>query len=138
MKCENCPAERGNRKRKMTTEEAKEKIFDVLISCEIGSYTTLYAPDKAVIRISNILQLIDGLTLYRARKALKLLIKDEIVEYVSQGCPNVISYGEYPELVFEAGPPINGYALTKQGFKSEEFQQAYKEWEKSMAEWANS
>lgn len=121
----------------MTTEEAKEKIFNVIIGCEISLYTCLYAPDKAVITITNIVNLIEGLTKYRARKALKSLIADGLVEYTSQGCPAVESIGEYRELIEEARPPINGYTLTKTGFQSEQFKRAYNDWKKSMAEWAN-
>lgn len=115
----------------------KSRIFDVIISCEIGSYTCSYAPDRAVIAIGNICNLIPGLTRYGARKALKELIADGLVEYTSQGCPAVVSYGEVPELVCDARPPINGYALTKKGFESDRWKQAYAEWCKSMEEWAN-
>ena len=115
----------------------KEKIFDCLISCEIGSYTTYMAPEKTVITISNICKLIPETTRYGARKALKELIANGLVEYTSQGCPAVVSYGEVPELVCDARPPINGYALTKKGFESDRWKQAYAEWCKSMEEWAN-
>ena len=121
----------------MTTDEAKKKILSQIISAEIVSYMCTYAPDKAVMTISNIIALVDGLTKYRARKALNSLIEDGLIEYTSQGCPAVVSFGEVPELVEDARPPINGYALTKKGFQSNEFKQAYKEWERSLAEWIN-
>lgn len=121
----------------MNNAEAKEKIFTALIHCQISTYTALYAPGEAVITISNLIALIDGLTKYRARKALKELIAEGIVEYKSQGCPAVMSCGEVPELVYDAGPPINGYTLTKKGYETEAWKQAYKDWEKSMEEWAN-
>lgn len=121
----------------MRQDEAKEKIFRVLISCQISTYTALYAPDEAVVSIGNILHLIDGLTKYRARLALKELIADGLIEYKSQGCPAIVSYGEYAELVSESGPPINGYALTHKGYESNEYKHAYDEWCKSMEEWAN-
>ena len=64
---------------------------------------------------------------YKMRKALKELITDGLIEYTSQGCPAIESCGEYTELVCEAGPPINGYALTKVGFESKEYQEASKQ-----------
>ena len=122
----------------MTTEEAKDKIFQVLIGCEIGLYMTTYGPEKAVISISNIMQLIQGLTKYRARLALKELVQEGLIEYTSQGCPAVVSVGEVSELVYDAGPPINGYCITKKGFETEVWKERKREWEKSMEEWANS
>lgn len=121
----------------MENKETKEKIFSTLISCEISTYTAMYAPDRAVVPISNLLSLIDGLTKYRARKALRQLIQDGVICYTSQGCPAIVSYGEYTELVADAAPPINGYCLTKKGFETEEWKQAYAQWNKSMEEWAN-
>lgn len=121
----------------MTNDEAKRKIFSMLINCEISTYAVLYAPDRAVVTIGNIVESIEGLTRYRARKALKQLIADGIICYTSQGCPAVVSHGEYQELIAEAAPPINGYALTEKGFNTNEWRQAYAQWEKSMEEWAN-
>ncbi len=121
----------------MTDSEARNRIFSTLISCEISTYTAMYAPDRAVVPISNLLSLVDGLTKYRARKALRQLIQDGVICYTSQGCPAIVSYGEYQELVAEAAPPINGYCLTKKGFETTEWKQAYKDWEKSMEEWAS-
>lgn len=111
-------------------------IFDTLISCEIGSYTCLYGPKRVVVTISNLVAL-TGLTKYAARKALKGLIADGLVEYTSLGCSAVVSFGEVPELVYEAGPPINGYALTGAAFKTQDWVAAYAAWCKSMEEWAN-
>lgn len=122
---------------RMYDETVKDRIFNIIIGCEIGSYTSLYAPDRAVISISNLLYLLGDVTKYSARQALKRLIADGLIEYTSQGCPAVVSYGEVPELVADAAPPINGYALTKKGFETTEWKQAYKEWCKSMEEWAD-
>lgn len=109
---------------KISLNMAKERILQAIIDCEIGSYTTLYAPEKAVITISNLMKL-TGLTKYGARKALKELQRDGLIYYTSQGCPAVVSYGEYPELVYEAGPPINGYALTEEGFHTKQWIDSY-------------
>jgi len=118
----------------MTNDEAK--IFGVLINCQISTYTALYAPEEAVVTISNILSLTEGMSKYRARKALRSLKEQGVICYKSQGCPAIVSYGEVPELVADAAPPINGYCLTDEGYESAEFKDAYKAWEKSMAEWA--
>jgi len=112
------------------------KIFSDIINCEISLYTTLYGPDKAVVPISDIIRFNEGLSRYSARKALKELIKEDLICFTSQGRPAIESIGEYRELVCEAMPPVNGYALTRKGFESEPFRESYKAWEKSMAEWA--
>lgn len=114
----------------------KECILRVIVNCQISTYTSLYAPGEAVVTISKLLSLIDGLTKYRARLALKDLIRDGFIEYKSQGCPAIVSYGEYTELVDDAHPPINGYALTKAGYESEAYKGAYAAWCKSMEDWA--
>ena len=121
----------------MTTDAAKDEILSTLMSCEICLYTTLYAPDTAVVSISNILALIPGLTKYRAMLAIKELMQDGMVRYTSQGHPAIESFGEYRELVCDAMPPTNGYALTKQAFESDTWKSIKTEWEKSMEEWAN-
>jgi len=121
----------------MTDWEVREKIFALLINCQISTYNAMYAPARAVVPISNILSLLPCVTKYGARKALKALINDGLVCYRSQGRSAVVSYGEVPELVADAAPPINGYALTKKVFETPEWKQAYKDWEKSMEEWAN-
>ncbi len=119
------------------TEDAS-KVLRCVMSCEISLYTACYTPDKAVVPISNIVNLLKW-TKYRVRKALKELRELELIEYTSQGCPAIVSYGaeSYPELIDDAHPPINGYALTKKAFESELWKERYSEWSKSMEEWAN-
>ena len=109
---------------KMTIDELKQKLFKHIISCEFATYECWYAPDCAVVSISNLMLFEPDISKYKMRKALKELIADGLIEYTSQGCPAVESCGEYTELVCEAGPPINGYALTKAGFESKEYQEA--------------
>ena len=65
------------------------------------------------------------------------LVKEGLIERASCGNPAIVSYGEYTELVCEAMPPKNGFALTKKGFQSEMWKEVYDEWCKSMEEWAN-
>ena len=119
------------------TENAS-KVLECIMSCEISLYTACYAPDKAVVPISNIASLLKW-TKYRVRKALKELRELELIEYTSQGCPAIVSYGaeSYPELIDDACPPINGYALTKKAFESDLWKNLHAGWEKSMEEWAN-
>ena len=122
---------------KITLEQAKEKVLNNIISAEIGTYTTMYAPDKAVLSISNIMSL-TGLTKYGARKAIKELIKDGMIYYTSQGCPELTDLDGKPlEPFYTPRPPINGYALTEKGHKSQAWQDACDEWCKSMEEGAN-
>ena len=78
-----------------------------------------------------------GISKYKMRKALKELIADGLIEYTSQGCPAIESCGEYTELVCEVGPPINGYALTKAGFESKEYQEESERRDRAYREWAN-
>lgn len=120
----------------MTQEDAVKRIYEFIISGEIGSYECTYARSRAVITISNMVDQIEDLTKYRARKALKELIDRGVIEYTSQGNPAVESYGEYRELVYDAAPPTNGYALTKDGFNSPEYHTAYKEWCDGLKRWA--
>lgn len=115
--------------------DTAEKILGCIVGCELSLYTVLYGPDRAVVTISNICSLL-GLTKYKARKALKELIAEGLIEYTSQGNPAVESCGEYRELVYEAMPPTNGYALTEMGFQDREYRKQYEDWRKSMAEWA--
>lgn len=122
----------------MYDAKLKDDIFNLLINCEIGLYTSYHAPDRAVVSISNIIALLQGVTKYGARMALKSLVKDGLIEYTSQGHPALVSYGEVPELIADAMPPTNGYALTRKAFNTPEWKQAYKNWCKSMEEWANA
>lgn len=121
----------------ITTKEAKEKILAFIIGGQIATAEWTYAPDRAVITISNFVRQIEGLTKYRARLALRELIAEGLICYTSQGNPAVVSYGEVPELVYDAAPPTNGYALTEKGYKSDKYKTAYGAWCKSLEEWAN-
>lgn len=114
------------------------KVLRCIMSCEISLYTACYTPDKAVVPISNIVSLLRW-TKYRVRKALKELSGLELIEYTSQGRPAIVSYGaeSYPELIDDAHPPINGYALTKKAFETKLWKELHLQWSKSMEEWAN-
>ncbi len=73
----------------------------------------------------------------RTRKALHGLVAQELIERASQGQPAVESCGEYRELVCEAAPPKNGYAISKKGFESAIWKKICARWERSLAELAN-
>ena len=121
-------------------ESAKEimlgTVFLVFCQAEIGSYMTTYAPERAVVSAKETAKILKW-TEYRTRKAIKELVSRGWIERASIGCPAVVSYGEYTELVCEAMPPKNGYAITKAGFQTDLWKTAYAEWCKSMEEWAN-
>lgn len=114
----------------------ERSVFDCIGHCEVSTYTTPYPPQRCVVSVANIASLLLW-TKYRVRKAIKGLVKAGFIERASCGNPSVVSYGEYAELVYEASPPTNGYAITDKGFKSEEWQGLYDAWNRSMEEWAN-
>ena len=109
---------------KLTLDEIKQKLFKHIIGCEFAIYESCYAPDCAVVPISTLMSFEPDISKYKMRKALKELLADGVIEYTTQGRPAIESFGEYRELVCEAAPPINGYALTKAGFESKEYQEA--------------
>lgn len=111
-------------------------VFHVFASAEIGSYMTTYGPERVVVSTKEVANILHW-TEYRARKAIKELVSRGWIERASCGCPAVESVGEYRELVCKAMPPRNGYAITEEGFKTDHWKIAYKEWCDSMAEWAN-
>ena len=119
------------------TDDAKE-ILQCIMSCEIALFECLFSPNRAVVPISNIVYL-KKWTKYRVRKALRELRNLDLIEYTSQGCPAIMSYGaeSEPELIDDARPPINGYALTEEAFDTPIWKELYAEWVKGVEEWAN-
>lgn len=116
--------------------EFEEKVLREIISCEISLYTCCYAPGRAVVSISNLATLLKC-SKYKLRKALKGLIAIGYIEFTSQGRPAIeINTENGRELICEALPPINGYALTKLGFSTSQFREAQEDFDKSMEEWA--
>ena len=113
------------------TENAN-KVLSTIINCQFACYTCCYAPEKAVVPISNILYLNTGMTRYAARKALKELIAEGLIFYTHQGQPAVESGYEYKELVCKSGPPINGYALTEDGFKCDKYKERSEQFDKDL------
>ena len=120
----------------MPLSDDEKAVFRCIASCETSSYETMYGPEKVVVSTGNIAELCSW-TKYRARKAIKGLVGKGMIERASCGNPAVESCGEYRELIYEAAPPTNGYAITKHGFQSKEWKDAYNEWCRSLEEWAN-
>lgn len=119
------------------TSSDEKAVFQYIVNCEISSYTTMYADNRIVVSAGEIANALLW-TKYRARKAIKNLVSEGYIERASVGRPAIESYGEYRELVYDAMPPKNGYALTSKSFRCEEWKVLYAEWCKSMEEWANS
>ena len=111
-------------------------VFRCIGNCEISTYTTPYPPQRCVVSTGNIASLLLW-TKYRVRKAIRSLVEMGLIERASCGNPYVESFGEYRELVYESAPPTNGYAITKNGFESEEWKGLYDAWNRSMEEWGN-
>ena len=120
----------------MLERSDERTVFHCIANCELSSYTTMYPPERVVVSTSDIAKMCLW-TKYRTRKAIKKLVEKGLIERASCGNPNVVSYGEYTELVCKSSPPTNGYALTKKGFQSEEWKDIYDMWCRSMEEWAN-
>ena len=111
-------------------------VFHCIANCEVSTYTIMYPPQRVVVSTGEIAKMCLW-SKYRARKAIKGLVEKGLIERASCGNPAVVSYGECPELVCESAPPKNGYAITEQGFQSEEWKSLYDMWCRSMDEWAN-
>ncbi len=73
---------------------------------------------------------------YKVLKILHELRDDGLVERASQGCPAQVSYGEITELICDAMPPLNGWALTAKGRETDVYKAVKDEFERGMEEWA--
>ena len=111
-------------------------VFHCIANCEISLYSIPYPPDRVVVSTGEIAKM-HSWSKYRVRKAIKGLVEKGLIERASCGYPAVKSCGEYRELVYNAMPPKNGYAITKSGFKSKDWEDIYAMWEKSMKEWVD-
>ena len=83
------------------------KVFEYFCKAEIYSFGECFVISSKT--ISEQLKI----SRYKARKAIHEFVSLGYLKRASQGCPAVESFGEYRELVCDAMPPINGYALTK-------------------------
>ena len=119
----------------MMTEDEKT-VFLQMINAEIGMYTWMYTPSRFVCSARFVAALY-GWTRYKARKALKGLAGHGLIELVSIGRPAVESFdGEVYELVCDARPPMNGYALTKQAPNTDEWKAVIEEFDRDMRKMA--
>lgn len=121
-------------------DNAKEIMLGAVFLCfcriECGSYETMYSPQRVVLSTREIAERLKW-TQYCAKKAINELVSRGWIERASCGCPAVVSWGEYPELVCESRPPINGYAITKKGFETDLWKMAYFDWQESMRKWCD-
>lgn len=120
----------------MLTRSDEKAVFHCIANCELSSYSTMYPPERVVVSTGDIAKMVLW-SKYRTRKAIHSLVDKGLIERASCGNPAIESCGEYRELVCESAPPTNGYALTKQGFQSEEWKDIYDIWCRSLEEWAN-
>ena len=116
--------------------EDEKRVLEDFFGAEFGSYMTNHAPSRVVISIRSLSETL-GWTKYRVGKAVKKLKERNLIERASVGIPASYSYGEYAELIDDVHPPINGFAMTNECFDTEMYKKAYKEWERSLAEWAD-
>lgn len=117
------------------TSDAKS-VLSVIINADLSINMTMYGPDKGVISTKNIAYILKW-SKYRTKKAIAELKEMGYIKRESVGCPAIVSCGEYQELISESRPPINGFGLTKVGYESSTYKEAFRAWEKSLEEWAN-
>ena len=118
-------------------DKIDEGVLLEIIGCEISSYTTAYATDRAVISAKNVSRNLNA-PIYQVRKSIRELVNIGYIERCSVGRPAIESNTENGyELICEALPPLNGFSLTELGFKSEYYKREYDKFNKSMEEWAN-
>ena len=111
----------------------KEKIFEAL--CRDTIYSCPHDCDTFT---AKELAIDVGCTIYAARKALHELRDEGLVQNKSMGRPAVESFnGECYELVCDAMPPKNGFALTSKGASSDVYKRILDQWTKELADWAN-
>lgn len=108
----------------------REKVFKAICSISNNIYGIDVITTKSIINST-------GLSRYKVIQNIHLLREDGLVKRASMGLPAQVSGGEYKELICEAAPPLNGWALTKHGYASVEYKAAESEFLKGLEEWAN-
>lgn len=99
--------------------------------CRIANIIDIPLYDDDVFTTSELADFM-GISKYKTRKAIKILLDIEYIKRGSVGRPAIVRGYEYPELVCEAAPPLNGFILTEKGRQSEIFKE---EWDKSIADY---
>ena len=117
-------------KRLIDAKNDKEKVLRAICALSNNTYGI------GVIRTNGIMAC-TKLSKYKVIKNIHLLREDGLVKRASMGCPAQVSRGEYEELICDAAPPVNGWALTKKGYASAEYKAAKAEYLNGLAEWAN-
>ena len=127
----------NRKKRKVITMTSDEiAVFECITNCVTSSYTTLYSSERVVVSTKEIARMCLW-SKCRTKKAIKSLVDQGLIERASCGNPAIIFYGECPEIIYNAMPPKNGYAITKIGFQSDIWKNIYGMWCKSMEELRN-
>lgn len=117
-------------KRMSDAKNDKEKVLRAI--CALSN--NIYGIE--VVRTNDIMAC-TKLSKYKVIQSIHLLREDGLVKRASMGCPEQVSHGEYEELICDAAPPVNGWALTKKGYASAEYKVAEAEYLNGLAEWAN-
>ena len=117
-------------KRLIDAKNDKEKVLRAICALSNNTYGIEVVKTKYIMDCTK-------LSKYKVIQTIHLLREDGLVKRASMGCPAQVSVGEYNELICEAAPPVNGWALTKKGYASAEYKTAETEYINGLAEWAN-
>ena len=117
-------------KRLIDAKNDKEKVLRAICAASNNTYGIEVVKTKYIMDRTK-------LSKYKVIQNIHLLREDGLVKRASMGCPAQVSRGEYEELICDAAPPVNGWALTKKGYASAEYKAAEAEYLNGLAEWAN-
>ena len=117
-------------KRLIDAKNDKEKVLRAICAASNNTYGIEVVKTKYIMDRTK-------LSKYKVIQNIHLLREDGLVTRASVGRPAQVSRGEYEELICDAAPPVNGWALTKKGYASAEYKAAEAEYLNGLAEWAN-
>ena len=117
-------------KQLIDAKDDKEKVVRAICAVSNNTYGIEVVKTKDIMDRTK-------LSKYKVIQNIHLLREDGLVKRASMGCPAQVSRGEYEELICDAAPPVNGWALTKKGYASAEYKVAKAEYLNGLAEWAN-
>lgn len=120
----------ASKKRLIEAKNDKEKVLRAICALSNNIYGIEVVNTKDIMARTK-------LSKYKVIQNIHLLREDGLVKRASMGCPAQVSRGEYEELICDAAPPVNGWALTKKGYASAEYKVAEAEYLNGLAEWAN-
>lgn len=78
-----------------------------------------------------------GLSRYKVLQVLNNFRSEGLVDRTSVGCPAQFTGGEYDEMICDAAPPLNGWALTAKGKETDAYKTSEKDYLDGLAEMAN-